>query len=141
MYHRQNRSHLAINYVIRISCASTSNAVELPPSSPNSTDVINKFPLKACAAHNVIRNVDAANALAQSIQDLPKSFVHPPSVHDAAVSSFLQRQEDPPAKSNSKPRRSSPPSFSNASNINVSKHNALAENRGFSAYYLLLDSK
>ena len=128
-------------YVNRDSCASASGAIESPPSSTSSTDVTNKFLLEACAAHNWVRNVDAANAIAYSIHDLPRNFVDPPNVHDAAVLSFLQGPKDPPAKSNSKPRRSLHSSFSNAFNVNVPKHNALEEREVFLLTVPLLNSR
>ena len=131
---QHNTSHSAVNYVSRISCASASHAIKSPPLSTSSTDVINKFPLEACAAHNAVHNLDAANAIAHSIHELVRNFADLPNIHDAATSFFQQRPEDPPARSDFKPRRSSRPSFSNGSNANVSKHNALAENRGLFAY-------
>ena len=92
---RHNTSHSAVNYVNRISCASASHAIKSPLSSTSSTDVINKFPLEACAAHNAVHNLDAANAIAHSIHELVRNFADLPNIHDAAASSFQQRPKDP----------------------------------------------
>ena len=128
MCHRNHASRTQSNFVNRISCTNASDAVESRPSSASSNDVTNKFPLEAFAAYNAVRNVDAATTIAHSIHVQSKHFAAAPSVHDAAILSFQQRPEDPPAKSYSKPRRLPRSFFSYASNVNVHRHNALREN-------------
>ena len=128
MYRRHHASQTQSNFVNRISCTNASDAIKSHPSSASSNDVTNKFPLEAFAAYNAVRNVDAVNTIAHSVHDQPKHFAAAPSVHDAAILSFQQRPEDPPAKSYSKPRRSPRSLFSYAFNVNVPRHNAPREN-------------
>ena len=128
MHPRYHASRTQSHFVNRIFCTNASDAIESPPSSASSTDVTTKFPLEAFAAYNVVRNVDAANTIVHSIHDQRNYFAAAPSVYVAAILYFQQRPEDPPAKSDSKPRRSSCSFFSYASNINVSQHNAPHQN-------------
>ena len=111
MCRRLHASRTQSNFVNRISCTNTSDAIESRPSSASSTDVTKKFPLEAFAVHNAVRNVDASNTIAHSVHDQRKHFGAAPSVHDTAILSFQQLPKNPPAKSDSKPCRSTP-SFS-----------------------------
>ena len=78
MYHRHYTQRTQLNYVNRISCASAiSDVVELPPSSPSSIDVTNKFPLEPCAEHDVVCSVDATNAFSNFIHNSPRNAADP----------------------------------------------------------------
>ena len=125
MYRRHHASRISSIHVHYISCTSASDAVESPPSSTSSTDVTNMFLLKVFAAHNAVCNVNSANTIAHSIYAYQGTLLIRLASMTLQFRPFDKGQKTPLARSNSKPRRSSRPPFSNTSNVNVPKHNTL----------------
>ena len=85
------------HHVHCVSCPNANDAVKLPFTSADTTDLTDTFPLEPCTALDTV-NVDAANAVAPFINDFPKNAVDLPIVNDDDVSSALQEPKDPPIK-------------------------------------------
>ena len=81
------------HYLHCVSCPSANDAVELPFTSADTTDLTDQFPIEPCIALDTV-NVDAAKAVAHFINDLPKNAVDSPIVNDDDDSSALQEPED-----------------------------------------------